>query len=272
MPSWLPEIRTSNTKGSSTVTKITGKSGAKGFKVVITIYNSKDKTTHNEEYKILAENAPAYLKSGQWYIVLNGDKDTILTAIPDTANLIAEYYEIAHKDGEPPMPFVSPSSYESQPFWVHFTLKWRVVEGEFKDLIIDDYLTYNFRPEKYQDKRIAGLYKPGTKATDKLLQRLDALGVGEYGVIPWTGQEIPKSDGLLNVLPVIDKRARKQVDENNRKVMLNIVGGQIIKTTWSVPEDYEEENVDWGEVAESDTPNTEELPEDDELEWNEGEE
>lgn len=275
MATEMPRIKNEVIRGNAVVRKAKTKSGQTVFQINLEIVN-KDKTTRTETFVVAAENCPKHLKTGQWAVTVNEEKDRVLSAVPDTENFVGEFHDIAHAENKPPTPRVGQSTYDPQKAWVTFNLLFKVTEGEYKDLILWDFLNYNFGPAKLPDGRVvAGYFPPSSKATEALALRINALGVMEEGYIPWKGENVPGTE-LKNILPEIARRARVQVEENNRKIAISVVGGRIVQTKW-IPTDLEGDEATLDDLNEGDepviddvdAPVSETLPDEGEIDWKE---
>lgn len=273
----MPRIKSDVLRGNAEVRKAKKADGTIVFQIVLDQV-AKDKTVTKIKFNVAQGKCPAYFKTGTWYVTVNADKDTVLSAVPDVANVRAEFHDISHAEGKPPFPKVNQSTFDPTKPWITWTLQWKVVGGEFDGMILYDFLNYNFGPFTLSDgkTKVAG-YKPASgKATDALAQRIAALGVMDepFDYIPWRGEEIPTTN-LVNILPVIAARSRKMVEEHNRQVDIAIVGGKIMQTKAVVTD---EEVDEWVENADEtgdslddgaglDSAVSETLPEDDEVQW-----
>lgn len=267
------------------------------WQLTVSVRNSKTKTWETWDKPVLVDlkKAPPYLKGGDWSVRLTADKSRILSAVPDTATVTAVFKDIYHQEGKPYTPNVKQSTFggeASDKPWVQFGFIYTVVDGdEYAGVEISDWLNYHFgpAPETYKGKKIVA-YHPGGKNTEKLAARMEALGIWEYGPIEWDGEDITYGGAVIgkNILSVIAKRARKAarpVEDGGkgRRLLISLAGGEVasIKEVMDddaiveVSEDESAEGEDVGgdteEVTEIEGETSgivsEEMPEDDEIDF-----
>lgn len=287
----MPRISNTPYRGTATVKKGRDKATGQPAWVVTGMSVTTDKGKEVlPDFAVAAAQAPAYLRSGTWGLTVQRDKSKILEAIPDAAIVIAEFSNLVSKKDGTIFLKISPSKYNSSIPWVQFAIIWKVVEGEYKDLEIVDWVNYNFAGQATPDdpdRLVTGLFPASGKATDALAMRIDALGIIEkFGLIPWSGDPITWGGatipGMVNILPKIAKRSRKVVEEDGRKVQLSIIGGRVVQVKHYtgdddvdlMGEDEETEVNVSSEVAPEVTPKSEPAPSDDDpdIMWDDNEE
>ena len=211
---YKPPVKTSETlNGMAKITKAK-KGEQKYFRVMLTQGKGEDATT--TEHYIEPENAPAYLNAGEWRIRMSADKVKIHSAIPADAIVNAEFFDLAHREGEEPAPYKRTTQYGDV---FQFVWLWKVVDGEFEGVEIPQYLNYNFdyaTDEKGND--VVAYSHPKSKYTEQLDQTMTASGVWNKGAMAYKE----------NILPVIKKRAIREREENGAKVRLTISQGYVI--------------------------------------------
>jgi len=288
----MPRISTQALSGPATISKARDKQTGDAYWIInMRVWDSKIKDYQAiEKFKVAVGKAPAYLKSGDWSLRVAADKTQILSGLPDSAVLVCEFAEFLHEENKAPAPTVSASTFDASKPWVKFAIKYKVVEGDFKGLDVVEYLNYNFgpyRPPENEGKVVAA-YKPAAgKSTEALAQRIDALRVLEYGYIPWKGEPITWTVGgqqmdtaLVNILPSLEQRARKAVEELNARLLVTVVGGKVAQVKPYIGDGEEVWDEDETETVtapatspdgETTTATSETLPDGDEISWDDEE-
>jgi hypothetical protein len=280
----MPRISTQAVNGPAVIQKVRdNKTKEISWRINMRVWDSKIKDyVAIDQFHVAIGKAPAYLKAGDWNLRVSSDKTQILSGLPDSAVLVCEFAGFLHEENKAPAPTVKASSFDPSKPWIQFGIQYKVVEGDFKDLIVTEWMNYNFGSYKLEDNKLVTAYKPAAgKSTEALAQRIDALRVLEFGHIPWKGESIMWTvagqgvdTGLINVLPVLEQRARKAVEELGAKLQVVTVGGKVAQVKpylGDTDEIWEDDVVETGvtdsvPVDVTDAPTTEELPTD-EIVW-----
>jgi len=202
-------------------------------------------THDNEQFDVYInpDNAPAYLidpktkrlATNEWRVRLSSDKTKMFSAIPSSAIVVAEFYDISHKEGQDPVPYKKTINGKKGKFDVlQFVWIWKVCGEEFNGVEIPHFLNYNFEPVvDDQGREVVTFSKPNSSYTTELDTVITAAGFWDYGACAW----------VENVLPKIKKRAIKAREEKGNKVRLTLSDGYIVAVKpiaggWDEEEDY----------------------------------
>lgn len=212
------------------------------WRLTVQVYDKTAKTFVQwpNPVNIDPKNAPSYLSPGDWVVRMTSDKTKILSAVPDSATATAEFVDIAHQEGKPYTPKVVASGYDASKPWIQFGLIYRIVEGPYEGVEVQDWVNYNFgkAPKTYKGEPVVAYY-PGGKKTEELAARMEALGVWDFGPIKWDGPDILFGDQKVgvNILNVIARRCRKAVEETGRKVLITLAAGRVVSIKEALSDD-----------------------------------
>lgn len=301
MPYEMPTVSRAPITGRGRVQKARDpKNGDIYWRVTMSVWDKAKKiAVEVAPFNVAVGQAPKYLTTKlDWTLTVSNDKTKILSAVPDRGIFICEFARIVSEKEKPPSPRVQASSYKADEPWATFAIVYKVVDGEFTGLEITDFLNYNFTyvQDPVKPERRLAAFEGNGDATKKLAARMNALGVVDKGPIAWKGEAVlwrGASTKWVNILPVIQKRARQQVEENNRRVEVQLAEGKVATVNAILGDDEiwegdaetpkaAEETVDVidqdaGDATHLETvgdnaPKVETLPEDGEIEWAESEE
>lgn len=275
----MPRISTQPISGPAILKKAKLRDGTIVWIINMRTWDTKARDyVQVDEFRVEVGQAPSYLKPGDWNLRVASDKSKILSGIPDSAVLVCEFYDIPHAENQPPAPSIKASSFDPKKPWVQFSLRYKVVEGELEGVIITDFLNYNFGGMDYKGHMVTA-YKPATgKSTEALAQRIDALGILEFGQIPWKGDVVMWAStptDYVNILPLLEARARKAVEELGTKIQVSIVGGKVVQvkslvedTLWEGDDNLPEvDDIPAAAPETTDTPVSETVPASDDIDW-----
>lgn len=177
-----------------------------------------------EVYVLTKAQCPPYIKSGQWRVRLSSTGDKMFDAIPADEVLKCQFSGISHKENEQPAPkLVTGGKYED---YLQFIMNFVVVDGPYKDLHIPMFLRYHFGPTDDSGRQVVAYTHPKSKYTEMLDKVLTAIGI-------WTAPMVWQD----NILPVIQKRAMKAVQEQNTIVTLVLTDGYVSNIKAAVVDD-----------------------------------
>lgn len=220
--------------------------GTKTGKVKVNITYKVDGVERTDDFILDKENCPKWIqagKSGLYRVKLSGDKTKMFAAVPANEQVVCRFKEFSAEEGQLP----APKKVEGGQYgpYMQMIMILEVVEGPYQGMEVPVFMRYNFIPLEDEDsgKTIAALPAYKTAKHLKLLEdTLYALGVLEFGPLPYKD----------NMLPTIQKRARKAIDENDTKVLATLQDGYVnaiapVVGNW---DDEEDEGSDDGDEEE----------------------
>lgn len=222
-----PVVKKSDLKGIAKVTFRTDHSQAK--------VKFADPEVYPKDIVFDADDLPAGLKSGEWFITINSEKTEVRNWRPANALVKAKVKNFVAKKDSKPTPMTHPT-YGNRYFQVVFEI---TEPEEFKGCTVPNSYQYFFTEVYDEDsgKSLVGLEDhPKSKYMKPLVDFLDATGVWEKGSIAYSD----------NILPTLERRIRNA----GKTVMFVIKDGWVDNASFSTPEKKtpkEEPDLDEGE-------------------------
>ena len=224
-------------------------SGSGGRRGLAKVTTSKDGTKVRVIFKddpgapayIPIEDCPEYYKDGKWRVSLNADETIMYGLYPEKGTFEVKVKEfVSGEDGvpEPRYKYVSfvrdgkDNSYEYEYFMVIAEILNNPASAGMEVPLM---MRYNFDAMKEDGKEVACYSKPRSKYTSDLVDFMDAVGVLEFGAIPYSD----------NILPEIQKRVAK----NDRTFSITLKDGWLVNGSIMALESPDESEVPWEETA-----------------------
>lgn len=235
----MPKVSKSGPQGLAKI-----QVGTKTGRVKVTVTYKDDKGTEiTEEHVLDKASCPPWTRSGIFRVKFSGNKDKLFTAVPANEQVICQFKDISHEEGQLPTPRkVDGGKYDP---YLQFILVLTCVEGPFKGMEIPVWMRYNFIALEDGDRTVAALPSYKTARHLRLLEdTLYALGILDYGPLKWED----------NLLPKIQKRAMRSVKEKDTKVVVTLGPDGYVTSIGPVVTDLDEDGEDlFGDLEGDDT-------------------